>query len=908
MKPVGNRRQPQTSLNILSHAQYSFHLFFPVVINLQREADYSPRPGQKPIQQLGEQMSARKISEGAVLRRGLRIGTVGALALMGITTALVADAGSQAPAAPAPAAPATATPIQHLVVIFQENISYDHYFGTYPSAANVTGEPSFTGQAGTPTSNNYLSNSSLLTANPNTNSGNGSGAANPFRLDRTQAATEDQDHNYTPEQQAADNGRMDLFPKNTGTGTPGGVGAFGTTGQVMGYFDGNTVTALWNYAQGFSMSDNSFGDQYGPSTPGALNVVSGETNGMNRVSGTSTSYFIADGQGGFSEINDADPAFDTCSILAAGNDVNYPGNRSVGDLLTAANITWGGFAGGFNLSITNANGTTGCARSTVSAVTGVNETDFIQHHDWFQYFPTTVNANHTRPTSLATIGTNGDPANHEYDIQDFFAAVSAGNFPAVSYIKMPAYQDGHAGYSDPLDEQNGIVTLINFLEHQPTWSSTAVIIAYDDSDGWYDHVFMQPTSSSFNSTADQLNGAGVCANNGNTSQTQQNGVNGKPVNGRCGPGPRLPFLVISPWSKQNNISHVQIAQASVIRFIEDNWLSGQRLGEGSFDATDGSIMDQFNFTNGGNTPRIFLYPASGLRLRTLTHDFADSGFSGVAWRDTSGNVGMWLMNGSQISQSSVIGNVTANWTLVGQQVLNNSGASDLIWRDTSGNLGVWFMNGSQIVSSAVLGNVPTNWTLAGTAPFGGLGAELFWRDNLGNVGVWVLNGTQVVSSTVLGNVGTQWSIVGTGDFTGTGNTGLLWRDTSGNVAIWLMNGTQVVSSTTLGNVPTNWTVAGTGDFNGDGTTDIVWQDTSGNIGMWLMNGTTITSASVLGNVGSSWSIAETGDFNGDGMSDILLRDNAGNVGMWLMNGSKISTASVLGNVPTIWQVQSANAE
>jgi phospholipase C len=858
-------------------------------------------------------MSARNFRQrGTALRRVMRKGTVGAVALIGITAGfggLAADANPQVPAAPAAAAPATATPIQHLVVIYQENISFDHYFGTYPNAANVAGEPFFTAQSGTSMPNNYLSSSALLTNNPNLNSANGGGAANPFRLDRTQAATADQNHNYQPEQSAFDGGKMDLFPKNTGTAGSGGSGAFDTTGLVMGYFDGNTVTALWNYAQGFAMSDNSFGDQFGPSTPGALNAVSGQTNGMNLVHNTSTTFYVPDGQGGLTETNDADPAFDSCSLIANGNEVYYPANRSVGDLLSAANIAWGGFMGGFNLSLTNPNGTTGCARSTFNPVVGAATADYIQHHNWFQYFTTTLNASHTRPTSLQAVGTNSDPANHQYDLLDFYNAVSAGNFPAVSYIKMPAYQDGHAGYSDPLDEQQGIASLINFLQQQPAWSSTAVIIAYDDSDGWYDHVMTATTSPSYSntgtaSTSDMLNGLGVCG-----TGTQQNGVGGKPVNGRCGPGPRLPFVVISPWAKQNYISHVQISQSSIIRFIEDNWLGSQRLGEGSFDANAGSIMDLFNFTStGGSTPRRYVYPTSGLPLRTLTHDFADSGFSGIAWRDTSGNLGMWQMNGAQISQTNVLGNVSGNWTLVGQQVLNNSGAADLIWRDTSGNLGVWFMNGSQIVSSAVIGNVPTNWTLVGTAPFAGLGAELFWRDTSGNVGMWVINGTQVVSSTVLGNVPTTWTVVGTGDFTGTGSTGLLWRDTSGNVGIWLMNGSQIVSSSVLGNVSTNWTIVGTGDFNGDGTTDILWRDTSGNVGIWLMNGNQIAQASVIGNVPPTFSVAETGDYNGDGKSDILWVNNNGSVGAWFMNGVAISSTATYGSVGTNWTVQSANAE
>ena len=137
----------------------------------------------------------------------------------------------------------------------------------------------------------------------------------------------------------------------------------------------------------------------------------------------------------------------------------------------------------------------------------------------------------------------------------------------------------------------GWSTLINFLQQQPDWDSTAVIIAYDDSDGWYDHAFAPTTHPSF-STADALNGAGIC---GAVGATEPTGVNGLPVAGRCGPGTRQPFLVISPYAKKNYVSHVLITQASIPQFIEDNWLNGERIGGGSFDATTGSIVDMFNF-------------------------------------------------------------------------------------------------------------------------------------------------------------------------------------------------------------------------------------------------------------------------------------------------------------------------
>ena len=149
----------------------------------------------------------------------------------------------------------TSTPIKHLVVIFQENVSFDHYFGTYPNATNPSGEPAFNAAPGTPSVNGL--SGALLTNNPN--------LSNPQRLDRSQALTCDQNHGYTAEQNAFDHGQMDQFVQDTSGGS------CTDKSIVMDYYDGNTVTGLWNYAQHFAMSDNSYSDTFGPSTPGAIN-------------------------------------------------------------------------------------------------------------------------------------------------------------------------------------------------------------------------------------------------------------------------------------------------------------------------------------------------------------------------------------------------------------------------------------------------------------------------------------------------------------------------------------------------------------------------------------------------------------------------------------------------------------
>ena len=523
---------------------------------------------------------------------------------------------------PAAAFP-TATKIKHLVVIFGENVSFDHYFGTYPKAQNNSGDPYFVAATGTPAVNNLstpldptnafmpITTGNLLTANAtSTNTANGTGASNPFRLGPSQAATSDMGHNYLPEQEASDKGAMDLFPKYTGTAGPPpntDAGPELTTGAVMAYFDGNTVSGLWSLAQNYALNDNAWTTTFGPSTTGAINLISGQTNGMVQMNHTplSASHAVADGNGGFTQIGDTDPLNDVCSTAA---DQNQLAGKNIGDLLNTQNISWGWFEGGFDLTVTNANGTTGCARETPAIVAniGSTSTDYIPHHQPFQFYASTANPDHLRPSSVTSIGSTleddgktTDPANHQYDSHDFFDALQAGNFPAVSYLKAPAYEDGHPGYSDPVDEQAFITKVITAVQSSGDWESTAIVITYDDSDGWYDH--QAPSIVNVSASAmDALNGTGTCTSGaqqaGAAPTTALKGNDGNPAQGRCGYGTRIPLLVISPFAKKNYIDHTLVDQSSVLKFVEDNWLAGERIQTGgSFDTIAGSIENMLSF-------------------------------------------------------------------------------------------------------------------------------------------------------------------------------------------------------------------------------------------------------------------------------------------------------------------------
>ena len=640
----------------------------------------------------------------------------------GVVAAQSASAGApgrsaQASAAQAVAELPTKTPIKHVVVIFQENVSFDHYFGTYPQASNSDGQ-TFKAAKGTPAVDGLLPATSetlppglrhstnLIFSNPN--------SAQPQRLDSNATGlpgdaggqlTCDQDHNYSDEQQSFDSANMDRFVQSVGTGT--GTTPFGTpcsAATVMDYYDGNTVTALWNYAQHYAMSDDSFGTTFGPSAPGAINLVAGDTGSVdtshlanNPSISTSTAPnadLTANGLGGYSLTSDAQPYWDDCST----RDAVALSGTNIGDELNAAGLSWGWFEGGLRPSTNyqealSATGKAGQPTSTFTpdqfssyfansanrpahssnqnlcssvhpigvALGGTGQwgykDDYIPHHEPFQYYASTANPHHlTIPANgsgqdtlagLQEIGRDtqsyvgGVPQfntpNHQYDTGDFNQLVEAINrrelspsaLPAVSFLKAPGYEDGHAAYSEPADEQQFVTSTINELMRSPDWKNTVVMINYDDSDGWYDHAYSGVTNPSL-SPADNLTNtsltvpttgtSGQCG--GNPQGTTETPTPLAGEQGRCGFGPRLPMLVISPYAKKDAVDHNLSDQASMINFVEDNWNlagipgSADQVLAGT-DASEGVPFDlagMFEFS-GRRDGRLYLNPSTGQKQR-----------------------------------------------------------------------------------------------------------------------------------------------------------------------------------------------------------------------------------------------------------------------------------------------------
>lgn len=259
--------------------------------------------------------------------------------------------------------------------------------------------------------------------------------------------------------------------------------------------------------------------------------------------------------------------------------------KNIGNLLAAKGISWGWFSGGFKLPEGNCNKRS----SHVDSISG-HPFNYYPDVGPFQYYKSTANPHHLPPTSVAKIG-DTDQANHQYSLSDFWAAAKAHNMPAVSFIKAPDYQQGHPKYSDPLAEQTFLVETINKIQRLPQWNNTAIILTWDDSGGWYDHVMPPIVSPSDDPTYDRLYGVNLCNLNPPAGYSNPPGYSQKD---KCGYGPRIPLLIISPYAKANFVDHTPTDFISILKFIEDNWNLG-RIGGGSLDVLANPLSNMFDF-------------------------------------------------------------------------------------------------------------------------------------------------------------------------------------------------------------------------------------------------------------------------------------------------------------------------
>lgn len=438
----------------------------------------------------------------------------------------------------APVMKTPTTPVKHVVVVMLQDESFDRYFGHYPIAENKAGEVAFQAKANTPRIAGFTKE--VMTHNPN--------LTNPFRFAPGEPTC---DLGYGPLAQKAsyNHGQNNMFIWLDTEGPSNSINDDGCFPQsVMGYYDGNTVHALWEYAQHNALADHFFATDYSSTVSGLINEIAGGTKGVlpKKVSGVNYHDDL---------IGDNFPLYDDAS---SGRGLVRLTRPNIGDLLNQHQISWGAFVGGFAPTSKVAGRAVMASRSLNQQ--GSVEPDYIASNEPFQYFKSTANPHHLPPLSDSHIGLN-DQANHQYDLHLLWTALQNHQLPAVSFVIPKTGQNGHVGNSSPLDEQAFLQTLITRLKKSSDWSTTAVILVWNNSDGWYDHITPPQAPK-------EMMGSGY--------------------------GPRLPFLIVSPLAKHNYVEHNMLDQGSVLRFIEDNWQLG-RLGKHTADRFAHSLDSMFAF-------------------------------------------------------------------------------------------------------------------------------------------------------------------------------------------------------------------------------------------------------------------------------------------------------------------------
>ncbi len=309
---------------------------------------------------------------------------------------------------------------------------------------------------------------------------------------------------------------------------------------------------------------------------------------------------------------------------------------------------------------------------------------------------------------------------------------------------------------------------------------------------------------------------------------------------------------------------------------------------------------------------------------TILHqpsDFNGDGGADIVWRNSSGEVSLWLSNGGSGNVSfsgQDLGGTPNSWTL--QQVgdFNGDGKADMLWRGASGDTALWLSNagaGYDGFTNKDLGTATAGWTVQAVGDFNGDGkADMVWRSGGGDVQIWASNagaGYTGFTGQEVGMVSTDWTLLRAGDFNGDGKADLLWRNGGGDVAIWQANSGMGFTGFTgqdAGVVPTDWTAQPIGDFNGDGKADILWRTSSGDMHLWLSQTGSISSGYTdqdLGAVQTDWTVQQVGDFNGDGKADVLWRTGGGHAELWLSNsgvGFNGFTTHDFGLVSNDWHV------
>ncbi|MFO1082206.1 MAG: acid phosphatase [Reyranellaceae bacterium] len=446
--------------------------------------------------------------------------------------------------------------IETIVVIYAENRSFDHLYGLFPGAngiANATPEQW--------TQRDH--DGSVL---PSLRVWDRDGKADPklpelpnapFRIDRPPVdRTAGQVlispiHAYYHNIEQINGGRNDMFAAVSNVG-----------GWVMGHFDGS-VMKLWQWAKDYTLADNFFMGAFGgsylnhqwlvcactpvfkdapesmlarldsdgkllkkPGSPsardGAAQFYSGGLGGQNTLDGWSVNTTQPPFQpSGIPPAPDGSPTLaNPAGTPVLGLPLPPQTARTIGDTLSAKNVSWSWYAGGWNAALADGQRPANEKRSVIYTRAD-GALNFQPHHQPFNYF------------ARFAPGT-ADRAKHLKDGDDLMADIAAGTLPQVSFYKPAGKLNQHPAYTDILSGDAHIADLLVRLKASPQWPRMLVIVSYDENGGFWDHV-APPTGAGWGD--------------------------------RWGPGTRIPALIVSPFAKRGHVDHTAYDTTSILKLI-----------------------------------------------------------------------------------------------------------------------------------------------------------------------------------------------------------------------------------------------------------------------------------------------------------------------------------------------------
>jgi phospholipase C len=392
--------------------------------------------------------------------------------------------------------PCPASKIDHLVIVVQENHTFDNYFGRYCTAPTGSSPSCTDGPA-------------CCERAPDTDpAGNA-----PVVLDDAENAAYSPDHSQACELDEMDGGKMDKYVTSTRCGSPHNVA----------YADPAVVKPYWDLAAAGALADRYFQPLVGASAANDMYLA------IARFAFGDNS-FVPDAIG------------KSCSFIPTAMELS---GQTIGDLLVAAGVSWAWYGEGYQ-AMKDAEAIGHCPDPPDACGAGLSIYPCVYDPSDvpFQYYPQFVD----NPTYMRDFATFADD-------------LKKGTLPQVTFVKAIGYKTEHPGAHTTISDGTAFVgALVDAVRGSDYAPDTLVLVAYDEGGGYFDHVTPPPAST----------------------------VDGQPL------GTRVPLLAVGPFARKNTVSHVQLQHASIVRFIEWNWLGMQTGQLGARDAAAanlGSLLD-----------------------------------------------------------------------------------------------------------------------------------------------------------------------------------------------------------------------------------------------------------------------------------------------------------------------------